>query len=183
MILGEGKCLGLDRESKANLKFDHYVRHYTETRSGNAIKTITSTSQKNIKRIVGEWVQTAVADGDSLPELSKFIEAEFGELTPAMATRIARTEVSLASNNGALEAVKSLQIPNMFKEWVTASDDRVRDGDKGGADHTAMNGAEVALDEDFGVPPDSLMKGPGDTSAPAGQVINCRCVLTYRSKN
>jgi HK97 family phage portal protein len=182
MILGEGKSMGYDRESKANLKFDHYVNHYTETRSGAAIKSITSTSTKVIRRVVGEWVQTAIADGDSNADLSKFIESEFEELTPGMATRIARTEVSLASNNGALEAVKSLQIPNMFKEWVTANDDRVRDGDHGGADHGVMNGAEVELDEKFGVPPDSLMDGPGDTSAPADQVINCRCVLTYRNK-
>lgn len=182
-ILGEGKTLGYDYESKASRKYDDYVKHYTERRSGEAIKTITSTSQKKIKRIVGEWVQTAYVDGDSTPELSKFIEAEFEELTPSMATRIARTEVALASNNGALEAVKSLQIPNMFKEWVTANDDRVRDGEHGGADHGVMNGAEVSLDEKFGVPPDSLMDGPGDTSAPADQVINCRCVLVYRSKN
>ena len=183
MILGEGKTLGYDREHKANLKFDHYVKSYTETRSGSAIKSISQTSTKNIKRIVGEWTQTAITDGDSLPELSKFIEAEFEELTPAMATRIARTEVSLASNNGALEAVKSLQIPNMFKEWVTANDDRVRSGEDNGADHGVMNGAEVGLDEKFGVPPDALMEGPGDNSAGADQVINCRCVLTYRSKN
>lgn len=184
MILGEGKTLGFGIESKANLKFDQYVNRYTETRSGDAIKSITQTSQKNIKRIVGEWVQTAIRDGDSTPELSKFIEAEFEELTPAMATRIARTEVSLASNNGSLEAVKSLQIPNMFKEWVTANDDRVRDGGDGNAaDHGAMNGAEMPIDDKFGVPPDSLMEGPGDTSAPADQVINCRCVLVYRSKN
>lgn len=183
MVLGEGKMLGFDRENKANVKFEHFVRRYTESRSGEAIKTIESTSQKTIKRIVGEWVQTTIQDGDSAPELSKFLEAEFEELTPAMATRIARTEIGLASNNGSLEAVKSLQIPNMFKEWVTANDDRVRDGSNGGADHGVMNGAEVGIDEKFGVPPDALMEGPGDPAAGADQVINCRCVLTYRSRN
>jgi HK97 family phage portal protein len=182
-ILGEGKSLGFNKENKANLKFDHFVKSYTEKRSGQAISTITSTTSKRVKRIVGEWVQTAIVDGDTNADLAKFIGAEFEELTPGMATRIARTEVAVASNNGALEAVKSLQIPNMFKEWVTANDERVRDGDKGGADHGAMNGAEVGLEEKFGVPPDSLMEGPGDDSAPADQVINCRCVLTYRSNN
>lgn len=183
MILGEGKSMGLDHEQKANMKFKTYVDHYTETRSGQAIKTVTSTTTKQMRRIVGEWVQTAIEDGDSNPDLAKYINSEFEELTPAQSTRIARTEVSLASNNGALEAVKSLQIPNMFKEWVTAEDDRVRDGGHGGADHSAMDGKEVGLDEQFSVPPDSSMEGPGDNSAPADQVINCRCVLTYRSKN
>lgn len=182
-ILGEGKTLGFDRELKASLRFDSFVESYAERRSGQAIKTITSTTQKQIKKIVGEWVATTYTDGDSIPTLSKFIEAEFRDLTPAMATRIARTEVATASNRASLEAVKSLQIPNMFKEWVTANDDRVRDGDKGGADHGVMNGAEVGLEEKFGVPPDSLMDGPGDDSAPADQIINCRCVLVYRSRN
>ncbi len=182
MILGEGKALGHDRESKASTKFQHFVDTYTETRSGQAISTITSTTTKQMRRIVGEWVQTAIQDGDSNADLSKYISSEFEELTPEQATRIARTEVALASNNGSLEAVKSLQVPNMFKEWVTASDDRVRDGSHGGADHTAMDGAEVELDDQFQVPPDSVMDGPGDDSAPADQVINCRCCLVYRNK-
>lgn len=183
MILGEWKSLNYDRESKANTKFQHFVDHYTEERSGQAIKTITSTTTKKMRKIVGEWTLTAIQDGDTTPDLAKFIETEFEELTPAEAMRIARTEVSLASNNGSREAVKSLQIPNMFKEWVTANDGRVRDGSHGGADHTAMDGAEVELDGQFSVPPDSSMDGPGDESAPADQIINCRCVLTYRSKN
>jgi HK97 family phage portal protein len=183
MILGEGKTLGFDRESKANLKYDHYVKHYTETRSGENIKSITQTTTKKIKQVVGEWVQTAIVDGDSTPELSHFIESEFEELTPAMATRIARTEVMMASSNGAREAIKSLQIPNMFKEWVAADVGDRRDGHNGGPDHQAVSGTEVPFDEKFTVPPDADMDGPGDTSAAPDQVINCACVLVYRSKN
>ncbi len=183
MVLGEGKSLGLIRESKANLRYDSYVNHYTESRSGAAIKTITSTTTKQIRRIVGEWTQTAITDGDDNVELSKYIEAEFEELTPGQAMRIARTEVASASNNGSLEAVKSLQVPNMFKEWVTAEDDRVRNGEHSDANHEEMDGVEVGLDDKFSVPPDADMDGPGDGSASADQVINCRCVLVYRSKN
>lgn len=182
-ILNEGKSLGYNREMKANVKFDGFVRSYAERRSGQAIRTITSTSSKTIRRIVGEWVATAIEDGDTNNSLSKFINAEFEELTPAMSTRIARTEVAMASNNGALEAVRSLQIPNMVKEWVTANDDRVREGDHGGADHMAMNGVETGIDEKFTVPPDAQMDGPGDPSVgDASQVVNCRCVLVYKNR-
>lgn len=183
MVLNEGKSLGFDRQHKANLRFASFIDLWTEARSGEQIKTITSTNQKRIRRVVGEWVNEAITAGDSLPELSKFIEAEFEELTPGRARTIARTEVQLASNNGAREAVKSLNIPGMFKEWVTADDDRVRDGDKGGADHAAMNGVEVSIEEKFTVPPDASMEGPGDPGTEADQVINCRCVLVYKSKN
>lgn len=183
MVLNEGKSLGLGNETKANTRFQSFIDLWTETRSGEQIKTITSTNQKTIKRIVGEWVNEAITAGDSLPELSDFIGKEFEELSVGRARTIARTEVALASNNGAQEAVKSLQIPGMHKEWVTANDARVRDGDKGSADHSVMNGAEMPIEEKFGVPPDALMDGPGDPSAGADQVVNCRCVLVYKSKN
>lgn len=182
-ILRGAKDDGLIKEAKASRKFEDYTKRFAETRSGAAIKSITTTTNKQIRKTVGEWVQTAIVDGDSTPELAHFINLEFEELSKAQATRIARTEVAIASNNGALEAVKDLQIPNMFKEWVSAEDDRVRDGAHDGADHESVDGQEVPIEEKFNVPPDSAMEGPGDTSAPADQVINCRCVLTYRSRN
>ncbi len=183
-ILDHAKALNIGMGAKSNLKYDHYVNSYTERRSGESIKTITSTTQKQIRRIVGEWVQTAITDGDTNADLSKFIEADFEELTPAQAMRIARTETGMASNNGAIEAVKSLQVPGMTKEWVSAEDGRVRDGGPDGnhADHTAVDGTVVELDEKFTVPPDCSMDGPGDPSAPADQIINCRCVLTFQNR-
>lgn len=182
-IFQEGKSLPGFRETKANLKFDQYVLAYIEKRTGSNIKSIINTNSKQIKRIVAEWTAQSIQDGMTVDELSKFLQMEFEELSESNAQRIARTEVSLASQNGSLEAVKALGIPNMTKEWVSASDDRVRDGDKGGPDHAAMNGTVVGLDEKFNVPPDCDMEGPGDGSAPAEQVINCRCVLVYKSNN
>ena len=184
-LFGEGKSLGLCKEAKANRKFESYVQGYVERHTATQISTISSTTQKNIRRIVGEWTQETINEGDTLPELSKYLQLEFGDLTPNQAMRIARTEVGMASNNGSLEAAKSLQIPNMKKTWVSAEDDRVRDGgDHGnGPDHAAVDGDEVELDDKFTVPPDTSMDGPGDPSAGADQVINCRCVLTYRTTN
>jgi len=185
MILEEAKERKLEFEQKAPRRFDDFIKVYAESRSGEAIKSITSTTQRTIKNAVGQWVQSTVVSGDSNAELSKYLEMEFEELSGAQAMRIARTEVALASNNGALEAVKSLQLPNMFKEWIAAQDDRVRSGgsDGQGPDHAAMDGVQVPLDEKFTVPPDTSMDGPGDSSAGADQVINCRCVTTFSSKN
>lgn len=182
-IFHEGKSLPGFMERKANLKFDQYVRAYVEKRSGENIRTILNTNQKQVAKIVKEWTAQSIMDGSTTEQLSKYLEAEFEDLTESNARRIARTEVALASQNGSLEAVKSLGISNMTKEWVSASDDRVRDGAKGGPDHAAMNGTVVDLDEKFTVPPDCDMDGPGDGSAPAEQVINCRCVLVYKSNN
>jgi hypothetical protein len=187
MVLGEGKSLNIGIEKKANLKFDSFVSMYIERHTGTQIKTINSTNEKNIKRIVAEWVQESITAGDSLPELSKFIEAEFEGLSAGSARRIARTEVGMASNNGSLEAVKSLQVPGIYKEWVSAQDDRVRplpahSPGESYPDHVSANGMEVPLDDKFTVPPDASMDGPGDPGSEAGQVINCRCVLVYKQK-
>lgn len=183
MALGEGKSLGFDKEQKANLKFDSFVRSYVERHTATQIRTISSGNEKTIRRVVSQYVSDEIEGGDGLESLSSRLEARFGELNKGQAQRIARTEVGSASTQGTLEAVKSLSIPNMFKEWVSANDGRVRDGDAGGADHAIVNGQEVPLDEKFSVPPDCDMEGPGDPSAPADQIINCRCVVTFRSKN
>lgn len=183
MVLGEGKSLGFDKENKANLKFDGFVKEYVSRHTATQIRTITSSNEKTIRRVVSQYVEDAITDGDDLPNLSARLQSKFGELSDYQANRIARTEVGMASTQGSLEAIKSLSIPNMFKEWVSASDARVRDGENGGPDHAIVNGQEVPVDEKFSVPPDTLMEGPGDPSAPADQVINCRCVVTFRSKN
>ncbi len=181
-IFKEGKSLGLIREKKANLKFDQFVESYVKRNTATQVTAIGSTNQKTIQRIIKEWTHETITAGDSLPTLSKYLEAEFEDLTPGRARTIARTEVSLASNNGALEAAKSLQVPGLFKEWITADDDRVRDGDGEDANHEAMSGVSIPLDDKFTVPPDADMEGPGDTNGGAGQVINCRCVLTFKQK-
>jgi HK97 family phage portal protein len=181
-VIKQAKELGIFKEHKANLKFDQYVEDYVKRKTAEHVSAIGSTNDKTIKRLIKEWTAEAIRAGDSLPTLSKYLEAEFEDLTPGRARTIARTEVSMASNNGALEAVKSLQVPGLYKEWVTAQDDRVRDGDKGGADHSAMNGVSVPIDEKFTVPPDADMDCPGDNGGGGDQVINCRCVLTYKQK-
>lgn len=185
VVLTNAKNQNLILETKVTprQKFDSFILSYIEQRSGTQVSTITSSTQKRIQRVIREWTAETVISGDSIPELSKYLQMEFEDLTPNNALRIARTEVGLASNNGSLEAVKALQLPNMQKEWVSASDDRVRDGSHGYADHAAVNGKLVGLDEKFDVPPDATMNGPGDPGATADQVINCRCVLVYKSNN
>lgn len=182
VIFRQAKNFGSEIESKSNLRYDQFVDSYIKRKTADHIKTISSTNDKTIRRVVKEWVSETITAGDSLPELSKYLEAEFEGLTPGRARTIARTEVSMASNTGTLEAVKSLKVPGLHKEWVTANDDRVRDGDGEIANHAAMNGVSVALDDKFTVPPDTSMEGPGDDTGGPDQVCNCRCVLIFKQK-
>lgn len=182
IIFKQAKDFGCELETKANLKYDQYVQSYIKRKTADHIKSISSTNEKTVKRIVKEWVSETITAGDSLPELSKYLEAEFEGLAPSRARNIARTEVSMASNSGTLEAVKTLQVPGLYKEWVTANDERVRDGDGEIANHQSMNGVSVALDDKFTVPPDTSMEGPGDDAGGPDQVCNCRCVLVFKQR-
>ncbi len=183
MILEEGKSLKGVKHAKASRLFTHYVDHYIETRTGKAVTQIDNTTHKDVRRIIQEWTKETIDSGDSSRELADYLTAEFEDMSDARAMLIARTEVGMASNNGSLGAAKSLQIPGLKKEWVTAEDDRVRPlpTGKGDEDHTAMDTEEVDVNEKFSVPPGDDMDCPGDGAAPAGQVCNCRCALVYNS--
>lgn len=84
------------------------------------------------------------------------------------ATRIARTEATGASNFAALRALQDEGWTH--KQWLATNDSRTR------PDHLAAQGQTVLIDSPFSIGGFSLMI-PGDPSAPAGEVINCRCTI------
>jgi len=172
------------KAKKAEMQWEDWAKSYLKKRVNGAVEQIEGTTKKQIKRILTR-VEEGIIEGDTIEEMSKDISAEFSNLGISRSRLIARTETASASTNSSLEAVKTLGVPNMYKEWISSEDDRVRDGGNDGnsPDHAAMNGVEVPLEEKFTVPPDTDMDGPLDMSAGADQVCNCRCVLVFKSKN
>lgn len=170
-------------EKKVNVRFADFEKSYVERRTAKSITDIEGTTKKQVQRIVQNLVAANISNGDGHVDLANDLRDEFDSLSKGRARTIARTEVTMASSNASREAVKSLQIPGIQKEWVSIQGDRTRDGDGpnhgAGANHYDMNGIKVDLDEKFTVPPDTDMDGPGDESAGPDQVCNCRCVLTY----
>lgn len=172
-------------ETKGTRQYEDWAQRYIQKRTGESIGQIEGTTRKQVQRVVKQLTERAVIDGDSNEEIVKDLREEFAGLTKSRARLIARTEVASASNVASIQAVKSLEIPNLQKEWVSSHDDRVRDGGENGhgPDHESMDGVVVPLDEKFTVPPDADMDGPGDASAGAEQICNCRCVLVFKSNN
>lgn len=86
--------------------------------------------------------------------------------------RIARTEAGRAWNTATLGAAQAVTGPDkpVVKQWVTRRDSRVRE------DHADANGQLRLIDEPFTVGGHE-MSAPHDPTAPASQVVNCRCVL------
>ncbi|MGF0163067.1 phage minor head protein [Streptomyces koyangensis] len=86
--------------------------------------------------------------------------------------RTAATEASRAWNTATLEAARALSGPDrpLVKQWRTRGDRRVRHA------HDEVDGQLRMLDEPFRVGGHD-MDAPGDPSAPASLVVNCRCQL------
>jgi hypothetical protein len=93
------------------------------------------------------------------------------------AKTIARTEVHsmvMEANNEtiAAEAEAVGMTEQTKKVWTAGMDLRVRET------HLEADGQKVSLDEKFEVG-GYMLSFPGDPSGPAGEVINCRCIMTY----
>lgn len=185
VVFNEAKSIWPGIETKATRQWEDWADRYVKKRTGEAIGQIEGTTKKQVQRVVKRAVEQALQDGNSNTEVANDLMNEFDGITKSRAMLIARTEVASASNNASINAVRSLQVPNMVKEWVSSEDDRVRDGGKDGhgADHESMDGVSVELDDMFSVPPDATMEGPGDMSGGPDQVCNCRCVLVFKSNN
>jgi len=89
--------------------------------------------------------------------------------------RISRTETTSASN---FSAIKTAEMSDLVlqKEWISVIDNRTR------YDHRFENGQFTDLDKPFIMQSGALLQYPGDTTAPANEVINCRCTVAFVPK-
>lgn len=183
-VLESGKGTLPFDEVKATSRFNQEAQEFAKKRAAESITHIEGTSikmaRKKIRGILGE----GLAEGATADEVAKQIQEEFDTVSTSRAQTIAKTEIGIASTQGSLEAAKALDIPDLKKVWISVQDDRTRDGEsKYEADHLEMNEQAVGLNEKFSVDVNSdsptQMDGPSDPSAPANQIINCRCTLAY----
>lgn len=117
----------------------------------------------------------------------------------AKSVRIARTEAHRVRETGNLDAAQDLTQRlepagyTLMKTWHTMKDERVRPnhvyrtkkgwktGKPGKYNHMAMDGVSVPINEKFKLPSGAETMTPGQSGV-AGEDINCRCYLTYSTK-
>lgn len=129
-------------------------------------------------------VQRAIAEGRAVSagDVDRIVGRYADRLLQLRGENIARTEAIAAFNEAREEAFRqavgsgALQQDNVRKVWSATMDGRTRES------HAAMDGVEVGLEEAFTSPTGAQLLHPGDTSLGAGaeDVINCRCMTTYR---
>ncbi|MEU7323411.1 phage minor head protein [Streptomyces griseoviridis] len=124
-----------------------------------------------------EELAAGVDAGEDIEQLRTRLRERFAregshQLGDMREERIARTEAGRAWNTATLGAARDAtgSPAPIVKQWISRRDDRVRH------DHKDANGQIRLLDEQFEVG-GVQMDGPHDPTAPASQVVNCRCVL------
>lgn len=160
---------------------DEVVR-FLRTQKIQLKEGVTSTLAKKVRRSLLSAFSDNQAQGSLqeivrqlLPALRTGLNQSFQD-NDARALTIARTETGHASNGARQIEMQDKGIAE--QEWVTSGDAFVR-GTPGGpyADakhsHFALDGQVRALDAEFR----RGLTHPHDPDAPAGDVINCRCIV------
>jgi hypothetical protein len=160
------------RESYADLIFQKYMAIY----GGTQIKLISTTSRDEITEVLAN----TRAEPKELEQRVKKITA----MTVFRAATIARTETHNASQYAVSEVAKELETDTgtkFVKAWVAAQDERTREGhaEQDADNYIGMHELfEVNVyDSQGSIVATDMMDRPGDSSASAANVINCRCAL------
>lgn len=122
------------------------------------------------KKQITASVTSALLQGKSIDGISTDLQKRISTMGASSAVRTARTAVTAAQNGGRQDTYTSAKAMGieLKKEWLASLDARTRPA------HGAADGQQVDVDEPFIVDGYKMMF-PGDKSAPAYLVYNCRC--------
>lgn len=137
------------------------------------VSNITETTRQQILKVLSQ----AVEEGWSNDQIVKALQSP--ELLAWRARLIARTELGKGAFIGRKLAADDSEW-EVEKEWVAANDHRTRHS------HRTVDGDVIPVENKFQVQTPKggveLMEGPGDPSASAANICNCRCSMSTRAK-
>lgn len=159
-------------EEKLRWMINEYYRQNLLTQ---AVEPITRTTFKQIEQVL----QQATAEGWGTAKTVQALKRT--DITRVRAELIVRTESMKAANAGAMLSAAELDIA-VSKVWISAQDNRTRRIPRDQYDHLHMNGKQTGYNDAFVVPSTKsidVMQYPGDPTASAGNVCNCRCTVAF----
>jgi len=128
------------------------------------IKTIPEQILRTLKRDLKLAITEGLVRGETVNEIQDRIRRVYN-MASSRALTIARTETVSAVMSGRMKMFEAAGIKKNM--WVTAKDEYVR------SSHALQDGYIQLVGKKF---PNGC-RFPGDPTAPAAEVINCRCVL------
>lgn len=118
-----------------------------------------------------ERVSNVLAQGANEGWSKQFMLDQLGKITGKPAVIAGGIAVGLATAITATVALRAMRKNRVkYKMWRSLHDSRVRDT------HAIADG-QIQLESDPFTVGGALLDYPGDPSGPAGEVINCRCVV------
>lgn len=185
MIEGMKDCFPhLERKQDMDELFDEIIEAFLEQFGAQKVVQIAETTRKQIMRLIQEGQR----EGLGVQAIAKELREAIPSLSRYRSAVIARTETHASSQYAQLRVAQTSTRP-LNKRWSSVEDARTRDfGEGDGEDdefnHRAMHGQVVAMEQPFLV--DTIfgtrepLMYPGDPNGSAGNVINCRCSMTFR---
>jgi uncharacterized protein with gpF-like domain len=165
------------KSAKTDL-FAYVILQYLETKGLDQLAAdITDTTKNQIRNFLLQGVEKNLSISELIPLL------RVSGITDYRAELIARTETSRAANIGSMVGAMSTGLVTV-KEWIATRDNRTRRIPRDSADHLHMDGIRVPIDTKFEVKGKTFvdyMLHPGDSTAHAANVCNCRCTLGYEA--
>ena len=145
--------------------------NYFRLIGGNKVTGIDETTIDKIKNVLANILGQNLSRRDQ----AKLFEQTLNDpaFNRARSLVIARTESTTAANHGINVGAESSDY-EVAKFWINTKDKRTR------TSHLLMSKEPIAINQPFMVGGIAMMY-PGDPSAPASEVVNCRCVMATQA--
>lgn len=170
----------LEKVKKANVLFNETLLKeillFLSSEGGVKVTSVRDTLIQDMIKII----QNSLGENGTIIDLRNVIQAIVSKSQTFykwQSLRIARTETTSASNFSAMKAAEMSDLV-LDKVWISVQDNRTRITPY---DHFDMNNQKQELEKPFFVGGENIMY-PGDTKASAGNVINCRCTISFVPK-
>lgn len=181
MIEGMKDCFPhLQTKQEEDDLFQQFIEEYIERFGAEKVQQILETTRRQIMEVIREGQR----EGLGVEEIAKALRQAVPEFSRYRSRVIARTETHGSSQYGQMRTAMQSTRP-LVKIWNSVEDTRTRTiAEDDDYDHRVIDGQRVAMEQPFMVPTifgtrEPIMY-PGDPSGTAGNVINCRCSVTFR---
>lgn len=167
-FLQENQNKALNDEDFYNAWLIFMATFFSNMQNWLILLSIVSTIKKDIERFVKDKIDQGIPTNAIITMLGLYLIQN----NIIRATTIARTETTRIMNNASVIWANNSGV-ELMKKWIVILDGKER------ASHNAMaSHPSIPMSAKFNVG-GYMMNAPGDSSAPAQEVVNCRCGLMF----